>query len=398
MIWRSIAGLFGRAAATVRGHSFGSAVPQTVSVEEARLDPTVAAALRLVTDTVSKLPLQAKGNAQINRVLQHPNALQNGGTFHADVVTDLVLYGNALCEIGRGASGSLLGLYPLSPEPAPAIEANGGTVSYTFPDGQVYRNRRIGGDRAYEIVHVRDSGGHVPWSPSRINGVGIAIRASIEANRYIAHTFRNGLRIHYFFRREKGGRLGDDGQTKFDEMMNTVTGDANAKEPNARTRSYLYIDDLEVTPVKGLTPADGDFRGFRADLKLEIAAGIGVPPFRAGADANTKYSNASAANAALVRDHILAIVANVTATFSEALGVPITCDTNRLIKGDLMDQIKAAVAARGGPIAALDEAREIADFPSAETKQRAEILAMGKGAPPPRDREGERRDLPEDEQ
>lgn len=399
-LWRSIGGLFGRAARSTRAAVFAGGHLQPVSVEAAKQNATVYAALQLISNTVAKLPLQAPRNPQINRVLQAPNPLQTGATFHSDIVADVLLYGNALVEIKRGATGSILGLLPISPAPPPQIEAVGGEIRYTISDGTVYRNLRSGGTRHYELVHVRDiGGGHEPWSQSRISGAGTALRALLEADKLISTTFMNGPSVSYFIRTPAGKLLGAEEQEALERQMRQFTQTTTA-DGRPQRGGYAYIGGLEVAPVKGLTPADADLRDLRSDLKLEIAAVFGVPPFRAGGDANTKYSNATAANAALVRDEILSLVANTTATFSEALGIEITCDTAALLKGDLMDQIKAAVMARGGPVLDLDEARELVDAEPATAAQREELTPKPEPAPEPdmRDRDGERRDIPEEDQ
>ena len=395
----------------VAGGNVAAQRPRAITVEKAKANATVFSSVKLITNTVSKLPLEAPDNPSINRILASPNILQNGATFHGDIVDDLLCHGNAFISMKRGPAGSLIGLYSNDPDELSNVEVKvDGSVEYQFNDGQTFKNQRIAGKNKFEMIHVRDGGGSKPLAVSRLYGIQTSLRALIEADKLIADVFKNGPSVSYFIRSQDGKKLGKDDIDELEKRMRRFIASTTLNDNGDEVKSrggFAYIGTLEVAPTKGLTPADADLRNLRSDLKLEIAAGFGVPPFRAGGDANTKYSNAQAANAALIKDEILSIVENTTKTFSEALGVKITCDTSRLVKGDLGEQLKAAVAARGGPVMGLDESRKLVDLAPPDDKTREEIMQNTYNVafdPDPTDgsgeddRRGERADIPEEQQ
>ena len=97
MSWFSISALLNpdRRGGSIFGINFAHSKRAPISVDKAFKNATVYSAVKLITNTVSKMPLRALNNPAIDRILQSPNLLQNGTTFHGDIVHDLLAHGNA---------------------------------------------------------------------------------------------------------------------------------------------------------------------------------------------------------------------------------------------------------------------------------------------------------------
>ena len=399
-MWRDIgAFLRGSGAAGFFAASRKVSPYAAITREEAVKNATVYSAVKLLTNTCKKVPITAPKNAAVDRRLRKPNTMQTRASFFGDLVADLLLEGGALVVPRRGPSGTVVAFYPRDIRKCDITSDGHDGVTYSFAEtGETFINRP---DEKATIIHVRDGMGSELVSPSRLNGASTSLRALIAADRLIRDVFDNGPAVSYFLSDKGGKTLGKEARDLLREEMGKFIAREATDEAGNTVRSrggYAYVGNLQVDSSKGLTPADADLRSLRSDLKLEISACFGVPPFRSGGDANTKYSNASAANVALVRDEVISIVTNVVETFEHALMTPIVADTKTLFEGDLAEQLKAAVIARGGPVATLNEGRRIASMEAASDLQRAEIMKMGKGVTPEPSRRGEREGLEEDEQ
>ena len=352
-----------------------------ITVEQARNCATVASAVDTCARAVAQLEFVAEGRGarhSVNRLLKRPNDYQPPYTFWHGVVEDLLFEGNAITRIIRGLSGEPMFLAPLQPQ---HIQMN---VGDTAPEYQSTETGRT--YPASEIVHTRDAGGTTGWSESRISKAGTRIMALICADRLIQDTFEHGISMSYWVDTSKSARMSLEDRKALAIAMQDSFGNTGDR----RGSFVVMPPEAVLNTIEGLKPADADLRALRQDLIREIAAMFGVPPFRAGATSDTKYSNYTAAMLTFYRDSVVPIVTCITQSFGLALGTEITADTSRILEGDLKTQVDIALTAAGVPILTPNQARVVAGFePETGDPEMDKVHLTGSAGTDRGDRSGE---------
>ena len=299
-----------------------------------------------------------------------------------------------MARVFRGASRQVRTLGPLDPERI-YLRAN----SLGSPEYQLYETSEW--LTADDIVHVRDGGWHEPWARSRLESAGTRVRILIGTDELINATLSAGLNVQYAYM--------TDADVPPDKKAEEIRqGLLKAYGKTGTRRGFgVFGGGAKLDKVPGITPADGDMRALREDVKREIAGTWSVPPFLIGAEGDTKYSNYTAQMLTLYRDTFVPVSLALCQKYSLALGTEVVCDHKALLKGDLAAQVAAGVNASGGPFMTPNEARVLFnDLPPMEgegAEHMDECRKGGSSAEPP-DRRGEMPtddgemdgDLPED--
>lgn len=340
----SLSRLFGRRPPGVSGVVQRGSQAITTAEYLAEANATAYACVSVAARTVAQLPFYSDAEA-VDRVLRRPNPAQTGFEFIHSVVWDLLLYGNAFVRVLRNSEGKLIGLYPADPR----------DVDVMVSDGRVtYRDTaRWQGDLDMsDVIHFRDTPGHGLISPSRMAAVRVRLSALDAADRQVAAMFRKGLTLAYVIKSKKQVAA----ETKADMAQDLA--DMFGSEESDRV-SLVLDNEMEIEQVKAASPTDQDLRSTREDLIREIAGVFGVPPFLVGGTGDTKYNNVSARIASLHRETVVPLVTNLTEKLSARLGVPVRCDDQVLIRGDMAAQVNYATRAAGGPVISPNEARDL---------------------------------------
>lgn len=133
-----------------------------VTPETALGIPAFAAAVNLLSNTISTLPIHTyqpngrgtdKVNHQVNKLLQlRPNEYMSSCTFFATLQKDLCLYGNAYAQIVRSVNGTIMELWPLDASAVTMVTADDGSLVYRYrsPKERIFKSK--------EVLHFK-------WSP-----------------------------------------------------------------------------------------------------------------------------------------------------------------------------------------------------------------------------------------
>lgn len=154
---------------------FGNSVSgKTVTARSAIQVSTVYACVRVIAETVASLPLnvyEATGKGGV-KALDHPlqrllhdepNPEMTSFVWRETLLSHLLLWGNAYCQILRTGRNGIVGLYPLLPDHMEVDRDSKGNLTYTYTtsEGRVARLDPV------EVLHIPGLGfdGVVGYSP-----------------------------------------------------------------------------------------------------------------------------------------------------------------------------------------------------------------------------------------
>lgn len=171
---------------------------KAVTVRSSIQMTTVYACVRVIAETVASLPLHvyertATGSQKaLKHTLYHvlhdePNAEMTSFVWRETMLTHLLLWGNAYCQIVRNGRGAVSGLYPLLPENMTVDRGADGQLTYTY--------RTTDGKQAVltpeDVLHIPGLGfdGIMGYSPIALekNAVGLGIAAEEYGSKFFAN-------------------------------------------------------------------------------------------------------------------------------------------------------------------------------------------------------------------
>ena len=305
---------------------FGQGEHGKISVERALKCATVFNCITIVSSGIGEVRFSAPENKQVNAVLRNPNEWQTGSEYIQGVAFDMLSYGDAYTRIVGGAKNPSM----LVPEKPSDIR-----LDRTQRGKPIYTSIASGTDvkiQMANMLHCRDIGSHSAISVSRIEAAADRIRALMNADDLIADIFENGIAMSYIVKTTK--RMQKKDMQDFGDTLKKQLGSAG------KGRGSIIVLDAAYTvdPVEGLKPADADLRELRIHLIREIASIFGVPPFLAGGDSDTKYSNSTSRIATMYRGAFAPIINRIQSSLEHKFQTPIVADDTVLIKGDLGSQ------------------------------------------------------------
>lgn len=182
--------LWGSGALFARQTASGTSVTQDSALKLS----AVYAAVRLISDTVSTLPVDQFIRNDGARVpfrpreewITRPSMELPRTTFYQQVMVSLLLDGNAFVHVMRNPNGSVLELSVLNPKKVQPVRRSDGSVEYRTEYGQ----RVLGPD---EVLHLTEL-----LMPGEVRGVSRIEEASeslglgLALESYAAHFFGNG--------------------------------------------------------------------------------------------------------------------------------------------------------------------------------------------------------------
>lgn len=176
----------------------GSAAGKPVNPRTAVQMTAVYACVRVIAETVASLPLnvyqytdrgseKAVGHPLYRILHDEPNHEMTSFILRETMLSHLLLWGNAYCQILRNGRGQVLGLYPLLPEKMAVDRDAGGnlTYDYTTRDGGVVRLR------PEDVLHIPGLGfdGIMGYSPIALekNAIGLGMAAEEYGSRFFSN-------------------------------------------------------------------------------------------------------------------------------------------------------------------------------------------------------------------
>lgn len=260
------------------GHS--TATGRVVSVDSAMQISAVWACVRLISETVSTLPLRVyrkrdtggrdiASDHPLHKLLcQAPNREMTPGRFMLFVVASLVLRGNAFVEKQRLAN-RVVGLNPLLPQTVVVKRNDAGWLIYEVADDKGHK-RTI---QANDMMHIRGFGLDGVCGLQPVFGAREIIGSASAANEATARIFAQGM--------QASGVLTVDNVLKPQQReqirtsLNTFSQSTNAGKLMVLEAGMKY---------QGITmnPEAAQMLQTRAFNVEEIARWFGVPPFMIG--------------------------------------------------------------------------------------------------------------------
>ena len=354
----SIAGLMqGKGFATVLYNYFSTLQRTRYNRERALENTVVNTCMLTITQAIATLPIHVKedskdGAKNINNLFKNPNPWQSGERFIAHIVNDLLTEGNAYIWVKRlgGTTGRIVNFVPLLARYV-EVGASMGYPIYTEALTESYHGRQKRTYSYNQIIHISDFLSPGVIAKSRIEACWSSIDALNSANLRTKNIFDKGVNISYV---GKSDGADDNKLAAQVDAFNQKFNDKTGSTPGG----LAVLSGVEVTPVKGATPVESSLLELRQDLTREISSIFGVPPFLAGGEGDTKYSNTTARIVSMYKLGFEPILILIKNGFSSHLGHEVVFDDEKLLLGDLQSIVKMLVEASGGPILTPNEARE----------------------------------------
>ena len=265
--------------------SFGTSNSgERVDEQSAMQIATVYACVRVLAETVAALPLHlyryTDGGKGKEKALDHPlyrilyrqpNDEMSSFTWRETVMTHLLLWGNAYCQIIRDGRNNVLGLYPLLPESVEVDRDGQGQLYYIY---HAYTDEVPGEQnqdiyfRKDEILHIPGLGfnGLVGFSPIAMMKNSLGTTLAVE--KYGSSFFKNGAQPSGVL--EHPGVLKDP--QKIRENWTAVYGGAN------NAHRVAVLEEGMAYKAISLPPEDSQFLSTRQFGVEEICRIFRVPP------------------------------------------------------------------------------------------------------------------------
>lgn len=287
-----------------------------VSGEKALKEITVFTCIKILSETVSKLPLKiyqdregkkkASDHYLYNLLKLRPNPYMSASDFWKCVETQRNIHGNAYVWLdtsrkGRNA-GKVVGLYPLSSEKVKIYVDDKGLLSsnegvwYVYTDNLGIEHRI----NSAEILHFKGvtTDGIVGRSP--IETLKNTIESAKSASLFLNNSYKNGMQtagiIQYV------GDLDVKAENKFREKFEQMSSGLK----NANRISLLPIG-YQFQPI-ALKLTDAQFLENTRLTLQQITAAFGIKPHQINDQSKTSYASTAESNREFYTDTLLSIL------------------------------------------------------------------------------------------
>ncbi len=324
--------------------SFGDTIAgQPVTPERALTCATVAACVRLLSETTAALPLHVFRDLGKSKVVEtdhpnydllhsRPNAFQTSYAFFQQAVTHVLLHGNFYAYIDRNAAGEPTELWPLRPEGV-TIEVSGGEILYRYYFGgqrQVFN--------AADILHFKGLSldGVIGLSVIHMarEGIGLCLAQDAHAASLFRNHARPGLvlKMPTVLTAEQRERLSTSVADKFAGALNSG-------------KTFVLEAGMDLDTV-GFSSEDAQFLESRQFSAIEIARWFRVPPTMVGDMTRVSYSSSESELQLFAMHSLVPLCANMEAELSMKLFPARTqffakFDINSIVRGDLQSRYSA---------------------------------------------------------
>jgi len=337
--------------------------------EESALKYTaVYACVRVLSESVAGLPLhlyRRDGDAR-ERATDHPlyevlhlrpNAFQSSFEFRRLLMTWLLTWGNAYCEIVRDDAGQIAELLPLHPSRM-RLKAENGRIAYEYlpPQGEKVT---LPFER---VLHLKglSTDGWTGLSPIAMARQSIGL--SLAAERFGAAYFGAGSRV--------GGILKFAHATTAKQVAAIrEQWEAAFTGVDAFHRVAILDGELDFIPLE-ISNEDAQFLESRRFGIEDIARIYRVPPHKIADLSRANYSNVDAMERAFVNDSLMPWTINLEQAMTLKLLGPrqrsvyfIEHDLNGLLRGDHESRMRAYQTAIYAGIFSPNDVRRLENLP-----------------------------------
>ncbi len=334
---------------------------KTITPDNAMESPTVYACVRLISQTLARMPwqiqIQTDGGSTNN--MTHPlyyllncesNEDMSAFTFREAQISDCVLYGNSYAFIQRNPAGTPLALERLRPDLMYMSRDAANQPFYTYYNGKASENatdeikqRKF---RPYDILHIVGPSSDGLLGEPSIHKMRNLIALELELEEFCSRFFANNARPSGVL--SMPGRLSAEGANRLREAFNRVHSGAQGAGKIAILEEGLKFESISSNAK------DSDLDSMRRFARQEIAASFGVPSHRIGDNDGISYSSAEQANSVFVQSTLAGWAARLEQEVNRKLlkrgeAVQTRISFDDLLRGDMSSRYSAyAVAVTNG--------------------------------------------------
>lgn len=322
----------------------GDSYSSSISPEAAMRLSTVYACIKVLSDTISTLPVhlyRKEGDARVmvenklhSLMLDAPNDFQTAQEFWAQQVTNICLRGNSFNYVTRTASGKVIEIVPLPVDSCTINIQAQNRITYTITLGEKGNTKSFIA-KPENILHFKNLtlDGVTGLSPIQYNGS--LLSNAIESRDHANSVYSNGATPRGVLETE--GVLSDEAF----ENLKASWGASHGGTSNANKVAILE-SGLQFKPVS-MSPADVQLLESRKYSRSEIAGMFRVPPHMIGDLERATYSNIGHQSLDFYKSAIAPWIAQFESRLNfTLLGTNSNCfrfDVSELIRGDIETEV-----------------------------------------------------------
>ena len=320
------------------------------------------AATELISNSVAQLPISVKRETGIDK--NHPinllfkNGLITKFNLMKNLVTDIIMYGNAYCYIEKADDGTPLSLTYL--------ERGDVTVYYNKNTQDLYYqvvNHKPGRVRPENMIHLYKNSINGVQGKSLVSYANQVLQLAKATDKTASKYYSSGCALSGVLT-IKGARKG----------AKEAARDAFATTHSGSSGSGLVIldEDMSYTPISG-SASDSQMLEARAFNAEEIARYFNINPLLLGDTKGASYKSIEEANVEFLSRTLMPYVSLIEDEFNRKLVKPeeqgkvvIDFEEGELLRGDMKSTSEYIQKLVSSGIMTTNEAREMLGLPAKE--------------------------------
>lgn len=351
---------------------------KTISPDNAMESPTVYACVRLISQTLARMPWQVlrQGENGLSNDVTHPvYSLLNGEAnedmtsfvFREAQISDCLLYGNSFGFISRNPAGTPVAIERLRPDLVYLMRDAQNQPFYKYWSGKAddkapeeIKQRTF---RPYDILHIVGPSADGLLGEPAIHRMRDLIGMEMELQEWTSRFLAGNCRPAGVL--SMPGRLSAEGANRLREAFNRVHSGAQGAGKIAILEEGLKFEAISTNAK------DSDLDSMKKFVRQQIAAAFNVPSHRVGDNDGVSYSSAEQANAVFVQSTLAGWAARLEQEVNRKLlkrgdDVTTRISFDDLLRGDMSTRFSAYAVAVTNGILTPNEIREREGLPAVE--------------------------------
>jgi HK97 family phage portal protein len=351
---------------------------KTISPDNAMESPTVYACVRLISQTLARMPwqvLRQSENGLSNDVTHPVYSLLNGEAnedmtsfvFREAQISDCLLYGNSFGFISRNPAGTPVAIERLRPDLVYLMRDAQNQPFYKYWSGKAddkapeeIKQRTF---RPYDILHIVGPSADGLLGEPAIHRMRDLIGMEMELQEWTSRFLAGNCRPAGVL--SMPGRLSAEGANRLREAFNRVHSGAQGAGKIAILEEGLKFEAISTNAK------DSDLDSMKKFVRQQIAAAFNVPSHRVGDNDGVSYSSAEQANAVFVQSTLAGWAARLEQEVNRKLlkrgdDVTTRISFDDLLRGDMSTRFSAYAVAVTNGILTPNEIREREGLPAVE--------------------------------
>ena len=372
----------------------GTSSGKYVTERSAMQMTAVYCCVRILSEAVASLPLQFyryTDDGGKEKAVDHPlyfllhdepNPEMTSFIFRETLMTHLLLWGNAYCQIIRNGKGEVVALYPLMPDRMKVDRDEHGRLYYEYTvydsddvDGRKGTNKvgRTVRLQPHDVLHIPGLGfdGLVGYSPIAMakNAIGLAIATEEYGSKF----FANGAAPSGVL--EHPGTIKDPSKVR-ESWQATFGGSGNAN------KIAVLEEGMKYTPIS-ISPEQAQFLETRKFQIDEIARIFRVPPHMIGDLEKSSFNNIEQQSLEFVKYTLDPWVSRWEQAMVRALLTPdekkkyfFKFNVDGLLRGDYQSRMNGYATARQNGWMSANDIRELENLDRIPAEQGGDLYLI----------------------